>query len=720
MTNLNHTDTSVAPSMDTSDKSASPDPTLPTPEEEKQFIAQGKEETEQLDPEANAIEKEFDSYPNPSSTPVKGNKGVSFQSTLTAWTLVTPRDKMKKLRKVKAQAKNAKAAQDAEKAKKALDKQASQKESPESSAPKTTEEKATYAEKALATSAAAKDTTSDTNEEAKVVENSSSSEDNNSTPPSKSSPTKQRPNISRPFSTYYTLKLKVKASKNSVKELVSKAKVLFKALREVDGSLVIYSYKEDVPSKAIINEDDIPDNINKLKEFFSGANPTPKAGHVWASLWIGHSEETENLHSSFKYWSMENDTFLYKKKLQEKQTVRNYFLLYSTDKVDVETLHAAVTAEIKKISTREYKFAFVWTVIKSKGRYVTTESTENKGNQYVKALHVEVPRQEHDATYRMLLRFFGSTSKQKILHRNLRMIPVITADTPTHKKTKISHLIEKQKRFVNNISTAISYDLSDIDYLDPMINMTMRSIIMDIETIEKPKTLFLGIDYSEYSSGYVITFPTYLESEARDCIAQLPSFLHWLYGDPILQLLTDSAVERAYEAPWSEELMRAVSKEDTALDSLLDEANQVDWLRNEDEVIIEIPPEKNAASAFLFDRACDNDSVSTFRTKKSRPPTNDSPSKKTKTDKNQDVDMTNVTPSPEKTAVPDTPMTPKMNTISQLDTPLINTNKSSNQTGHPVTPPVTDNLGSSLQTRHASKKDVEPSDNSSESSEVSL
>ena len=118
---------------------------------------------------------------------------------------------------------------------------------------------------------------------------------------------------------------------------------------------------------------DIPNNINKYKEFLSGANPSPKAGHVWASNRIGHSEEAENLHTNLKYWSNENDTFLYKKKLQENLLVRQYFLLWSTDKIDVETLHSAVTTEIKKISNIEFKFAFVRSAIKAKGQYIATK-----------------------------------------------------------------------------------------------------------------------------------------------------------------------------------------------------------------------------------------------------------------------------------------------------------------------------------------------------------
>ena len=179
--------------------------------------------------------------------------------------------------------------------------------------------------------------------------------------------------------------------------------------------------------------------------------------------------------------------------------------------------------------------------------------------------------------------------------------------------------------------------------------------------------------------------------------------------------MADSAVERAYAAPWSEELMCAVSQEDNALDTLLDEANQFDWLRNEDEVIVENPPEKVAASAFLFHRACDDDSVSTFRTKKSRPPAIDTPCKKYKIVTSTDVEMTSNQP------ILPNPTTPEMENIQQLETPLLNTSGLSGQSGHtyPVTPLNTGDTGPPLQNRQALKEGTEPSDHNSES-EVSL
>jgi len=77
--------------------------------------------------------------------------------------------------------------------------------------------------------------------------------------------------------------------------------------------------------------------------------------------------------------------------------------------------------------------------------------------------------------------------------------------------------------------------LSEIDYYNTKLETTMRDIIMDLETLYKlddndqPMKIFLCVDYSQWHSSYVLTFPSYLENEADDYIAQLPAYLHYVY-----------------------------------------------------------------------------------------------------------------------------------------------------------------------------------------------
>lgn len=54
-------------------------------------------------------------------------------------------------------------------------------------------------------------------------------------------------------------------------------------------------------------------------------------------------------------------------------------------------------------------------------------------NQLVKALHIEVPKDDRDITYKMLEVIFGLDTDFKILGMTMLMVPVIRDDLPAHK-----------------------------------------------------------------------------------------------------------------------------------------------------------------------------------------------------------------------------------------------------------------------------------------------
>lgn len=147
---------------------------------------------------------------------------------------------------------------------------------------------------------------------------------------------------------------------------------------------------------------------------------------------------------------------------------------------------------------------------------------------------------------------------------------------------------------------------------------------MELRTLDGTDQLvFTSIDYDAFTESHKLTFPTALKFHAYDYMAQLSSFLEWIHGEPILKLFTDSAVEKAKEAPWSEEKMCAVSKQDMDLDAFADDMRNFAWMADcEDEVkgnlfdTAEIEQVRKT-EAFLFKRATDDESISTFNNKKS-------------------------------------------------------------------------------------------------------
>ncbi|MGB0423910.1 MAG: hypothetical protein ACPGED_06295, partial [Flavobacteriales bacterium] len=439
--------------------------------------------------------------------------------------------------------------------------------------------------------------------------------------------------VTRKNQTYFAVKLFVQQSSKPVDALIKSAKEWFKQVKEVDKTCVLYDFRDKNPTRCIHKSKQVPDNITQFKHFFANANPQPKGGFVWVNVWAGYNEETsENIKANMNAWGLESKTLTYIKQLQVKHSVKEQWLLWSTNNINIEKLHHSTQQALKKITKVEHQFSFSWNVLRTTD-YNKDEPNKKKGSQYIRALHVEVPTANKTRTYAALGKLFNEKSKIKVHGLDLRLVPTYKREYTSHRKKKILHLISKHNHFLNSISTVTTADFEDIDYYNENLQTSMRQIIMQMETIESingednyPK-MYLNIDYSDYHGGYVISYPTYLTKQATDMVPQLPAFLHHLYGDEILTMLKPEAVSLALEEPWDPEKLQSISKIDINLDSLAGEAKNYEWIDNledgdsktNNEFDIEsksIDSAKIRTENFLFKKATDTDSISTFASKR--------------------------------------------------------------------------------------------------------
>ena len=156
------------------------------------------------------------------------------------------------------------------------------------------------------------------------------------------------------------------------------------------------------------------------------------------------------------------------------------------------------------------------------------------------------------------------------------MVPIIRPDIPTHKIDNIQHLIIKQKQFLDKMYYGKSYDFTEVDYENKDLELSMRDMIMQLRTLDGTDSkLFWSLDLDPYDNGYILSYPKFLDSHARDIISQLPSLLAFTYGPEALTMMTEAAQERAIEAPWDIEAMCAISNEDKALAAMRDRAKAI-------------------------------------------------------------------------------------------------------------------------------------------------
>ena len=76
---------------------------------------------------------------------------------------------------------------------------------------------------------------------------------------------------------------------------------------------------------------------------------------------------------------------------------------------------------------------------------------------------------------------------------------------------------------MSTLNTIECYDLGDIDYVHPKLQMTLREMVMDLKTLRMfdPNSntikVFTSIDDATWPQPcHVLTYPKYLQSEAQE------------------------------------------------------------------------------------------------------------------------------------------------------------------------------------------------------------
>jgi len=128
--------------------------------------------------------------------------------------------------------------------------------------------------------------------------------------------------------------------------------------------------------------------------------------------------------------------------------------------------------------------------------------------------------------------------------------------------------------------------------------------------------IFQNVDFSSWHNCYVVTFPKHLEKEADDYIAQLPTYLHYLYGDEVLLMLSAEGAAQAHRSKWDPEKLCATSNIDIELDAVTNESSDKGWLPELKLEILDFDTTNLEWQTQLHTRATDADSISTFASKK--------------------------------------------------------------------------------------------------------
>ena len=421
--------------------------------------------------------------------------------------------------------------------------------------------------------------------------------------------------IARTYAKYYSIKMKVEKANVPVQQLIKHLKLFYKQLQRIDPTMVIYAYDNEIPTEAILKPNDMPNDISILKKFFKNISVKPMGGHTWYQVWLGHDDTVSNITENMKYWSSEQDTHMYQKRLQHKYSVKEYWLMWSAERMDPTVLHQEVCQIISKYTKTELHFSFSFGNIRKDPKYSSTKST----TKFNKAMIIEAKKEQKEEIYFIMGKIFSSNSNFKIMGMNMRLVPMMQNDLPSHTKMKVTHLICKQEQYLLMLQVKTCVYLQEIDYFNTTLNTTLRDIIMQLETLRTfdkngdPMKVFINVDYSSWHSCYLLTYPSHLEKEAEDYITQLPAFLHYVYGSEVLLMLTAEGQAKAQSSSWDPEKLCATSSLDLELDAVANESNTLAWLPDLKSEFIQLDTTNMELKNKIYNKATDADSISTFK-----------------------------------------------------------------------------------------------------------
>ena len=378
-------------------------------------------------------------------------------------------------------------------------------------------------------------------------------------------------------------KINIKQNESPTSNMIKVFSSFLTTLLKVDKTLLLYKYKDKTNTSFINRPTSIPTVPSKVKNFFHGRyRPKQDAHQIWPELKIGINMDSESFFEDAKCLLEDKGLgMIFKKDLQAEDTEEIGFFLFSNayqdKKRQTETLKRLIKEKFKfepRLNLRSKKAFNPLNKMKGNG----AKGSKNTQTEEVKATYVEVVRGDEDKILRCISQLYSSTKNEYPDNEKMRFIPAPKYTQNSGLLKRYGEIINRQGWYMKGISRATSFELTSLDHCASQLKETAREMIMKM-TNSTGNPLFTSIDKS-WDNGMAITFPTLYETEARNRIADMGSYLHFKYGDVVLyKYFTPDAALRAKDSPWDEEQNRAISKMDKDFENIITDCDQMDWLQ---------------------------------------------------------------------------------------------------------------------------------------------
>jgi hypothetical protein len=260
---------------------------------------------------------------------------------------------------------------------------------------------------------------------------------------------------------------------------------------------------------------------------------------------MGHDQESKLMLEDFNWWMRQHNFGLYPRSVQAENIAVVGWLLYSTRDINRASLQRALEARFKN----KFEVGCCYRMISLGKRGAVPK------DQQIKAIHIECDREVQFELKVLLSRIYALEKNTDYPNSiRMRLVPEINSMISPDTRQNVTRLRARQDNFQQQIVSAITWDISALDFVDPKIGHSLRTLVMMIESRSvKGQPLFHVVDETWNQNGFHFAFFPNVEAEARAMMMALIPFLVHFYDQTATKWFSASVQRRSQGAEWDED-----------------------------------------------------------------------------------------------------------------------------------------------------------------------
>lgn len=371
-------------------------------------------------------------------------------------------------------------------------------------------------------------------------------------PGMQSATTPDRNNRSTPTTTFITRiswKISLPSSAKPLDTIITITKDMLRELQAIDSKAYLIPWSRiDAVKGRVAQASEVPNTNVGLRVFLNRMYvPKPNLERtIYVNIQLAHDIDFNDIRERMQPWMTSGNHGFYYKMLQVEESVAVGWLLYSTREMDA----GALADEIgEAIGTN---VGLAWKIIPTgskAGRNESKDKSMKNSRNKVQALQIEVAIQKKYLSTKRLLNLYSRKIKDSSEYPNgirMRFVKFKKDAINPKERSKLDKLRERQKDFLQQISSTASYDVLQLDYSKDEGNIpTLRQMIMSLKSKDGNTPLFHCVDMDWRQDGFHFQYSAELEDEAETVIYTLiPILDHHFPSVMVDDYFTSEAIQR--------------------------------------------------------------------------------------------------------------------------------------------------------------------------------